>query len=265
VQRPGKSREEIDVRARRIVYITPGGADPFVERYQSVLGAAALPGTEVTCVHLELAQEPLTPFLSEYPFYYGELFRTINRLEREGADAAIIGCSADPGLFDARRMARIAITAPLEANLRIAEMLGRRVAIIVPGDIRVQKQYAELARLYGLEHVVAWIQPVDLNYPGDDELTRLMATDRARLCELVLDCHRRFLEAELAPLAERAIAEFGADAFFFGCTLWTGMLDNIEEQLGCPVFDPAIGALRSAELLADVLALRQAPAELIPA
>lgn len=244
------------MRTRRIVYITPGGVDPFREHYRETLTAAASAGTEISCVHLDLEEEPTSPFLPELPTYYGELFRTIKRLEDQRYDAAIIGCSADPGLLDARRMAGMPVTAPLEANLRIADMLGTPVAVFVPGQAGERTLYETLARLYCLDHVVAWIKPVDLGYPPDDELAVLMATGRERLLDVVLGCHRAFLDEQLPALAERAIEEHGAQALYFGCTLWTGMVGGLAESLGVSVLDPGIGALRSAELLADSVSQR---------
>jgi allantoin racemase len=244
------------MRTRRIVYITPGGADPFTEHYRETLAAAASEGTEISCVHLDLDEEPASPFLPDVPTYYGELFRTIKRLEDQHYDAAIIGCSADPGLLDARRMARMPVTAPLDANLRIADMLGTKVAIFVPGEVGERTLYESLARLYGLAHVVAWVEPVDLGYPPDDELTVLMSTDRKRLVDLILGCHEAFLDDQLPTLAERAIKEHGAQSLYFGCTLWTGMVGGLAESLGVSVLDPGIGALRSAELLADSVSQR---------
>jgi allantoin racemase len=241
------------LNARRIVYITPGGTDPFAEHYRGMLAAAASPGTDVSCFHLNLDEEPDSPFLPEVPTYYGELFRRIKEFEGEGYDAAIIGCSADPGLLDARRMARIPVTAPLEANLRIADMLGKRLAIFVPGDVGERTQYETLARLYGLDHVVAWVRHVDLGYPPAAELAALMATDGARLLEVVLACHSTFLDEQLPALAERAIEDHGAEALYFGCTLWTGMVAGLAKSLGITVLDPGIGALRAAEFLADTL------------
>lgn len=238
---------------KQIGYITPGGVDPFAEHYRSTFAEAALPGTEVVCLHLDIDDEARSPFLPDLPFYYGELFRTIKRLEDEGYDGVIIGCSADPGLIDARRMVRMPVTAPLEANLRIADMLGVRVAVFVPGDIAEQTQYETLARFYRLDHTLAWIAPVDLGYPPEDDLARLMAGDRQRLLEIVLDCHRAFLDEQLPELAEAAVDEHGAEALYFGCTLWTGMVADLADSIGVPVLDPGIGALRAAEFLADAL------------
>jgi Asp/Glu/hydantoin racemase len=146
------------------------------------------------------------------------------------------------------------VTAPLEANLRLAAMLGRRVTVFVPGDAGERVQYEELATLYGLRGVIASIVPVDLGYPPERELARMMAEDRPALVSAILGCHQRFINEQLEPLARRAVDEDGAGILYLGCTLWSGMAAGAASAVGMSVLDPGLGALRAAEALADVQA-----------
>ena len=59
------------------------------------------------------------------------------------------------------------------------------------------------------------------------------------------------MDEEVPKLAEQAIEDDGAGVIYCGCTLWTGMLDPLAKELGVPVLDAGIGALRVAEILAD--------------
>lgn len=80
---------------------------------------------------------------------------------------------------------------------------------------------------------------------------RLSGEGRDGLKEIVLNCHRSFLEGPMPDLARRMRDEDGAEAFFSGSTLWTWMVQRYAPELGVPVLDPAISALRMAEMLVD--------------
>jgi allantoin racemase len=239
------------MRERRIIYISPGGSGLYDDHYQQVLSEAVLPGTRVDCVHLPLEEEADSPFLSPYPFYHSELFRTIKGAEDDGYQAAIIGCSADPGLLEARRMVDMPVTGPLEANLHLASMLRKRVAILVPGTDEESRLYWDLATSYGLARPIAEIVPLDLHYPPAEELARVMREDPQQVKETVLRCHRDILDSELPAIAREVMKRSGAGAIYCGCTLWTGMLEPVARALGVPVLDAGIGALRMAEVMAD--------------
>lgn len=240
------------MKHRKIVYISPGSLGLCDKHYKDVLSDAASPSTEIDTMHLSMMEQDESPFLSPYPFYHSELFRAIVEAEKDGYQAAIIGCSADPGLVEARRMASIPVTAPLEANLHLAAMMGmKRVSILVPGTQDESILYNDLARSYGLEHVIASITPVDLDYPDSQDTARMIKEDPDQLRRLILDCHRSALEGDVLQIAKKILREDGSSCIYFGCTLWTGMLKPLARVLGVPVLDPGLGALRLAEILAD--------------
>lgn len=52
--------------------------------------------------------------------------------EKEGYDAAVIGCFYDPGLMEAREILdKMVVTAPAEASMHIAATMGHKFSIIV--------------------------------------------------------------------------------------------------------------------------------------
>lgn len=248
----------------KILYVNPEETGIWNDHFKNVLTRAARPDTEIEVTHLPSS----TPMLDgvqiartghAYPPYIvlsqGELYRTLMEAEANGVDAAIIGCSADPGLDMAKRTVRMPVTAPLEAGLYMAAMLRQRVAVLIPaGFDAAHVLYEDLAHAYGMERRIAWIGYVDVEYPPDDELQQTMETDPDRARQIILECHRQSLHTEVARLARQAIREHGAEAVYCGCTFWTGMLDPLAEELGVPVIDPGIAPLRMAEVLADSVA-----------
>jgi allantoin racemase len=223
----------------RVKYVNPVGTGELDEYFAERLKGCAGPEVSIDVSHLPLGSASEGPFLPRLPFYQGILFEQLKKAEDSGYDAAVIGCSGDPGLFEARRMLHIPVTAPLEAALHVAATLRPRVAILVADGWEAHVLYRDLARHYGLEHLISEILTVPMEYPDPALLARLMETDPARGCEMVLQRHRAVLADSALTLAGGAV-ERGAGVIYAGCTLWTGeMLDGMRRQLEVPVIDPA--------------------------
>jgi allantoin racemase len=247
----------------KILYINPEETGIWNDYFQNVLSRAARSETEVVVKHLPLGEDlmgrvSIARTGSTYPPYIplaqGEMYRVLLEAEAEGFAAAIIGCSADPGLDMAKRMVNIPVTAPLEAGLYLAALLRQRVAVLIPAGFNAAHiLYEDLAHAYGMERRIAWVGYVDVEYPPDDYLQKLMAEDADKAREVILECHRQSVYHEVAQAARKAIQAHGAGAIYCGCTFWTGMLDPLAEELGVPVIDPGIGPLRVAEILAETM------------
>jgi allantoin racemase len=225
----------------RIRYVNPVPSGTLDRYFDEQLAGVAGADVEVSTVHLELGNGPSGPFLPRLPFYQGVLFETLHEAQVQGFDAAVIGCSGDPGLLEARRMLHIPVTAPLDSALHLAAQLGQRVAILVADGFAAHVLYQDLARQYGLAHLISEILTVPMSYPDAAELD-----DPVTENQLVLDRHRAVLGDVALELAAGAV-ERGADAIYAGCTLWTGdMLVPFRDRLGVPVIDPAQAAVLMA-------------------
>jgi allantoin racemase len=60
-----------------------------------------------------------------------------------------------------------------------------------------------------------------------------------------VETNRRLLAA-----GRKAVEEGGAEALILGCTMEIGFYKEIEKELGVPVIDPSIAALKRAEYAA---------------
>ncbi|MHA1571956.1 MAG: aspartate/glutamate racemase family protein [Alphaproteobacteria bacterium] len=154
--------------------------------------------------------------------------------ERDGVDAVVIDCMADPGLTAAREAVSIPVIGPSQTAMHMAALLGHSFSFLsVLPSMRVPIE--NLAAIYGLTTKLASVRPV--NIPVLD-LEKDIVWTRARLIEV----------------AERAIVEDGAHALIFGCTGLLGSADAVREGLAkrghdVPVIDPIPTALRLAGLL----------------
>ena len=252
----------------KILYIDPVNTDFSDRHFKKVLNRAACPGTQVDVTYLSQPDEPISPFLPPIPTYHGVLFHKIKQAEEDGYDGVIIGCSADPGLMEAKRIVSIPVTAPLEANLHLAALLRARVTILIPAGVEARTRYWDMARNYGLAHKIASIVSVDLHYPPQEDCIKMVRKEPEKLLNLILEDHKDQLQGPIAEQARHAIRDDGAQAIFLGCTYWTGMANLLAEALAgsndpldqrfaetleVPVLDPGIGSLRVVEALANTL------------
>lgn len=172
----------------------------------------------------------------EYHYYetlvLQDLLHSIVEAERQGFDAAVIGCFYDLGLQEGRELtSKMVVTAPCEASLLLAASLGHTFSIIV-GRRKWIPQMHDNVRRYGLESRLASFRAIDLWVPQyhEDETETV----------------RRFREQ-----AHKAVHDDGAEVIILGCTASAGFYRELQDELGVPVIDSAIAAIKRAEHLVD--------------
>jgi allantoin racemase len=198
--------------------------------------AVARPDTQVSVVCLEWGTASIEAYRDEALAVPGVLARVVEA-ERDGADAVIIDCMADPGLYPAREMVSIPVVGPAQASMHLAAMLGHRFSILCVFDSDVPSFEDQAAR-YGLASRLASAR--GFNIPVLD----LHKDSEATL--------RRVVEA-----AEKAVREDGAHVLIPGCTGLAGLAPRIQAGLaarGCevPVLDPPSVVVKLAESLVDL-------------
>ena len=217
---------------QRILYIDPVGIELVKEEGLPLLMSKKQEGTELTMVHLPRGPEHL-----EYRYYEAlvlvDILHLVREAEGQGFDAAIIGCFYDVGLQAAREVAeRMPVVAPCEASTHIASTLGDKFSIIV-GRRKWIPEMMENVIKYGMKERLASFKSVDLGvleFHQDEEETA-----------------RRFREG-----AREAVERDGAEVLILGCTATYGFYRELQEELGVPVIDPMIAALKTAEFAAEL-------------
>jgi allantoin racemase len=212
------------------LYIAPLWVE---ERSFAEVDQAALnPGTELTAIGFNRGPRHL-----EYHYYetlvLPDLVRSIIAAEQQGYDAAIIGCFYDFGLEEGREVSqRMVITAPCESSILLAASLGHKFSIIVGRQKWIPQMHSNVAR-YGLESRLASFRTLDLGVPDYHKDENETA--------------RRFLAA-----GRQAIEQDGAEVLILGCTASAGFYQYLQGELGVPVIDAAIAAVKRAEHLVDM-------------
>jgi allantoin racemase len=152
----------------------------------------------------------------------------VEKSEKEGYDAVIVYCAADPGVFGAREALHIPVMGLFEPSLHLASMLGRKFSVISPMKRTIPLQ-TDLVSLYGLEKKCASIRAVEIPVLGLDDQEQLAKA--------------------LYEESTKAINEDGADVIVFGCGGMIDVASDLSKKLGVPVVDPGIAALKMCELL----------------
>lgn len=212
----------------KILWINPIGTPDYDQALQEWIDTAKRPETQVNVVSLSRGTRH-----TEYHYYEAlvltDILHLVKRAEKEGYDAAVLGCFYDPGLRVAREITdRIVVAAPAEASMLIAAALGHRFSIIVGRKKWIPKMHENVVN-YGLKERLASFESVDLGVEDFQKDTK--------------ETERRLTEA-----AQRAIEEELAEVIILGCGLQYGFYQVLQDKLGVPVIDVVVAALKHAEM-----------------
>jgi allantoin racemase len=216
---------------QRILYIDPVGKG-VVEEGLQFLAAHKREDTELKMLTLPRGPEHL-----EYRYYEAmvlvDILHLVQEAERDGFNAAIIGCFYDVGLQAAREVSeRMPVLAPCEASTHLAATLGDKFSIIVGRRKWIPEMRENVIR-YGMKERLASFKSVDLGvleFHQDEEETA-----------------RRFRE-----VAREAVESDGAEVIILGCTATYGFYEELQKELAVPVIDSMIASLKTAEFAAEL-------------
>lgn len=225
---------------RRIFYqlvapmaVTVGPGEP--ERRRQFLATHAAPGVAVEVRSASRARDAIE---SSWDAVVAgpAIVSGIVQAERDGFDAAIVGCFSDPALDAVREAVAIPVVGPGAASVFLALQVADRFSILTPGPGGGGRTRAFL-RALGLESRLASVRGVGMSVA---EMARAAETGE--------------LGAAIGKVAEPAracVEQDGAEALIFGC-MSMAFLDPtpaIAERVQVPVINPVLAALRAAETL----------------
>ena len=216
----------------RILWINPLGTDLVDQPIQEFLETANAPDTEIDVISLKRG-----PMHLEYHYYealiLADTLHEVRRAEKEGYDAAVIGCFYDPGLREAREITEhLVVTAPAEASMHIATTLGHAFSIIVGRNKWIPKMHENVVK-YGFREQLASFKVVDL---GVHDFQK----DKGET------------ERRLRAAAKEAVEKDRAEVIILGCTIEFGFYQELQEELKAPVIDAALAPLKYAEFLVEL-------------
>ena len=236
----------------RLRYIEPVDSNLYEDSRTNLLEKISSQNTTIEVCNISLPNELSGPMLPPVPLYINEIVKEVLKAERDGCDAVIIGCCSDPGLPEAQRAVNIPVVGPLQAAAATAAGRGLRLGILCP-DEHAWKTTANWLRsnlrYYGLDHVVGPIKFVPMHSEGETE-NLIGNTDLS--VEDVDNIFRKKLYENAVPVAQKMLEEDEAKAVLFGCTLWGGMIHEINSKVDALCLDPIITAVHFAEFQASL-------------
>jgi allantoin racemase len=162
------------------------------------------------------------------------ILEQVVKASREGYDAIVIDCACDPVLDAAREITAVPVVGPRNASLHFALTLGTRFSIITVQGQSLKRCMEAGVRKEALEPFCASVRFFTMP---------------------VLDIAKRpkAAQEELTELCKRAVTEDGADVIVLGCTGLSHEVDlkPIMKEVGVPVLDPFVIAVRTAQLLVE--------------
>lgn len=186
--------------------------------------------------HLDMfAADSGVPYVeSSLEFYYSAaaVARKVVEVARLGYDAIVGTAFLDNGLDAARELVDIPIVGPAKTTLYMAATLANKFAVIsAAGDL--PKHIWAFAKVLGVvDRIVA------------------LPTLKCTVADLLHD--EDHAVAMIIAIGQQLITEQGAEALVLGCGATTGLAARVARELGIPVLDPGLTAMKYAEMLVDL-------------
>lgn len=216
---------------KKLLWINPIGTDIFDKPMEENLNAVKDGDTVIDVISFKKG-----PYHLEYQFYEAlvgiDILKSIKKAEKQGYDAAIIGCFYDPYLSEAREISNMVITAPAESSMAIAISLGHKFSVIV-GRKKWIPQMEENVLKYGLKERLASFKSIDMGV-------------------LEFQTRKEETEKRLIEAGKDAIENDGAEVLILGCTAEFGFYKKMQENLKVPVIDATVAPLKYAEFLVSL-------------
>lgn len=215
----------------RILVINPNTNAEMTRAIEATARRYARPTTQVEAVRASAGPLSIEGHYDEATSVLGTLQPV---LEREADyDAFVIACfSNHPAISAARELTRKPVLGIAEASMLLACLLGHRFSVVTTSP-RWKPMLEDAVRAYGLEARCASVRSSGL------AVLDLEVLPQEQVCRTLIEEGRR------------AVVEDGAEAICLGCAGMAGLDKRLEDELGVPVLDSVVSAVKLAEILGD--------------
>jgi len=211
----------------RLLLLNPNTSDALTAYMVAAARAVAAPGTEIVPATAPRGL-PYIATRAEATLAGGIVLEMLAE-HAAGMDGVIIAAFGDPGLPAARELLPIPVVGMAEAAMLTACMLGRRFAIVTFSPVLVP----------WFEDCVAYNGLADRFAGCCTEGSGFTAIDRVQDEK----------EQLMIELAERAVADLGADVVVFAGAPLAGLAARVRDRIPVPVVDGAAASVKQAETL----------------
>lgn len=215
----------------RILIVNPNSTASMTDKIREAATSVAAPGTEI------LAVNPKTSPLS-IEGHHDEAMCVPPMLElfragfAEGADAGVVACFDDPGLYAVREITDRPVLGICEAAMLTASVVASRFSVVTTLG-RAVPVIEDLAERYGMAR----------------KCRRVRA---AEVPVLALEEDGSGAEALVRSEVAAAVREDGAEAVLLGCAGMADLARDLTERFAVPVIDGVAAATKLAEAMAGM-------------
>lgn len=211
----------------KLLLLNPNVSDSVTALIRAEAERSASPGTEVEALTAPFGVAYIETRFEALIGAYAAAQLAAEHHER--FDAVVLAAFGDPGLGGLREALPCPVTGLTEAALASACLLGQRFSIVAISQ-RIRAWYRETVQSYGLESRLASIR-------GLDEALADIGSVQADQGE------------RLIALAERCVADDGADVIVLAGAPLAGLARSLRGRLPVPAVDGVSSAVRHAESL----------------
>lgn len=217
---------------------------PYLALVRKVFQKVSRPDTEITIKSVEPGlNRAFDPRYAYFAFLNKrEIIEKVIEADKEGYDAAIVGCFLDPGVREAREIVNMPVMGLAEPTLLLACLLGYKFGIVTIKEPKLIPEMEIGLKLYGLEHR-AIANPIRMiSTPSIEVFTKGMEEPG-------------FVASDVLERSQSCVAD-GAEVVVIGCNglgpLCT--LSNIVkvEEGDVPILDCVSVAIKMAETIIEL-------------
>lgn len=214
--------------AMKLLVVNPNTSERMTAAIDRAARRYAHPQTEIETVHPRRGPQTIEGYLDAV--VAAEATLELLMAQHVGYDAFIIACFSAHGLNAAREQLSEPVFGIGEAAMLMACTLGHSFSVLTQ-PARSKPAVEEVVRGYGLWQRCASVRTVEMPVLalGDDEADTL---------------------ARFADAGRRALEEDGAEVLVLGCAGLAGFDKDLERELGVPVLDGVVCAVKMAEACA---------------
>lgn len=213
----------------RVLVINPNTTAAMTADMGRAARAYARPDTEIVAVQPTWGPESIEGFFEGFLSAAAVLER-LATLEFE-VDAVVMAGYGEPGREGARELLGVPVLDITECSAHLACLLGHRFGVVTTLD-RAKAQIEDVLRSVGL-------------------LGRCAAIRATELGVLELERDPDLTARRLAEQARAAVEVDGAEVICLGCGGMGGLDKRLEAELGVPVIDGIVAAVKMAEACHD--------------
>ncbi len=214
----------------RILLINGNTTPAVTASIEQAAREVTLPGTDVRALTPTIGPATVEGYLDGQLSALG-VCEAISKHQDE-ADAFVIACFSDPGLYPARELSDKPVVGIAEAAMLTAVQLGHKFGLLTP-ERRLRSVLDGLVRTYGLSERLAGIRYVD------QKVSELITPGEERL--------EMFLNAAIQSINEDA-----AEVLILAGAVMSGLEFELSQFLSAPVLDPVKCAVAQAQALVSL-------------